>query len=81
VAKKKATGGKAAKKRPGKGGPRPNSGPKPKHEGGTVQMSLRLPLDVAQWISASGLSQSDAVTQAVRTSPAFLKSQTNQSAK
>ena len=70
--KKKATGSQAAKKRPGKGGARKNSGPKPKHEGGTVKITARLPHDVAEWIAASGLTTAEALTQAVRTSPAFL---------
>jgi hypothetical protein len=69
--KKSATAGEPKKKGPGKGGPRPNSGRKPIHAGGTVQMSLRVPQDVAEWAAASGLTQSSAITQAVRTCPAY----------
>ena len=73
MAKKKAT-----KKRPGKGGPRPGSGRPRIHEAGTVQMSVRLPVDVVAWIKASGLSQSEALVQGIRTTPAFVNWQAEQ---
>lgn len=71
---KKAAKGKAAKKamkKPGRGGLRPGAGRKSLHEGGTKMVGGRVPVDVADWIAASGLSQTEAITQAVRTSPAY----------
>ena len=69
---------KTTKKRPGKGGPRPGSGRPPIHEGGTVKLSVRLPMDLVEWFKSSGLSQSEAIVQAVRASPAFVKWQAEQ---
>ena len=72
VAKRKATG-KAVKKTGTRGGYREGSGRKPKHEGGTEMVGGRVPVDVAGWIKASGLTQAEAITQAVRESAAYLR--------
>ena len=62
---------KAAKKRPGKGGARAGAGRPRKNIGGSVKVSLNLPVEVVQFASESGLSLSEAISQAVKESPQF----------
>ena len=72
MAKKKAlkSTGKA-KKKPGKGGSRPGAGRPKKNAGGSVKISLNLPVEVVQYASQAGLSLSEAIAQAVKASPQF----------
>ena len=71
MAKQKPEGSEPAKKR-AKGGPQPGSGRPPKDAGGISEIhAVRLPPDVSAWIRESGLPKAEAITQAVRTSPAY----------
>lgn len=54
-----------------KGGARVGAGRPRKNVNGSVKISLNLPVEVVEWASRSGLSTSEAISQAVRASPQF----------
>jgi hypothetical protein len=49
----------------------PGGGRKPIHSPDAKLVQIRLPPDVLAWIADSGLTQQDAVVQAVRHSPEY----------